>query len=288
MAAHGSAGHDTGSGAAGTWADRDLRQDKPHSARMYDFYLGGKDNYPADREAAAKVVTAFPGIKVCARANRAFMHRATRLLARRGIHQWLDIGTGIPTSPNLHEVAQAVAPDARVVYVDNDPIVLAHANALLISSDEGRTAYIEADVLDPESILTAPQLTGTLDLTQPVALSLNALMHFVPDEQAPYGIVDRLMSALPSGSALALSHCTQDFDPDTWQRVVDIYISSGTPAQLRGKTEVEGFFKGLDMVGPGVEVAHRWYPDEGTDATVATGGVTDAEVSLWAGVGFKP
>ncbi|MFI1966499.1 SAM-dependent methyltransferase [Streptomyces pathocidini] len=289
MAVDGAGNQDSGSGAAGVWTGRDLRQDKPHSARMYDFYLGGKDNYPADREAAAKVVVAYPGIMVCARANRAFMHRATRHLAKRGIRQWLDIGTGIPTSPNLHEVAQTVAPDARVVYVDKDPVVLAHAQALLNSSDQGATAYIEADVLDPEAILAAPQLSATLDLSQPVALSLNALMHFVTDQQDPYGIVRRLLAELPSGSALALSHCTPDFDPATWQKVTDIYTGGGTPVRFRTKAEVEAFFEDLDLVEPGVEVAHRWHPDEdGARSHVTTGELTDAEVSLWVGVGLKP
>ncbi|GDY49767.1 hypothetical protein SVIO_003900 [Streptomyces violaceusniger] len=175
-----------------------LRTDKAHSARMYDFYLGGKDNYEADREAAGKVAAAYPGIFVCARENRAFMHRATRVLARdHGIRQWLDIGTGIPTKPNLHEVAQSVAPDARIVYVDNDPIVLVHAQSLLTSSAEGRTAYIRADVNEPDAILQSPELIETLDLTKPVALSLNALMHFVTDAQDAHGIVRRLMGALP-------------------------------------------------------------------------------------------
>ncbi|MEU6082384.1 SAM-dependent methyltransferase [Streptomyces sp. NPDC047108] len=288
MAAHGSGGPETESGAPGPRPQRDLRVDRPHSARMYDFYLGGKDNYAADRAAAAKVVTVYPGIMACARTNREFMHRATRLLAGRGIRQWLDIGTGIPTSPNLHEVAQSVVPDARVVYVDNDPIVLAHAEALLVSAPDGRTEYIEADARDPEAILSSPQLARTLDLTEPVALSLNALLHFIPDEQNAYGIVERLMSALPSGSALALTHCTPDFDPPTWAKVTEIYRSGGTPAQVRNKAEVETFFTGLDLLDPGVEVPHRWHPAEGGADAVATSDLTDAEVSLWAGVGIKP
>ncbi|MFG2192101.1 SAM-dependent methyltransferase [Streptomyces sp. NPDC048639] len=287
MAAHGSGGPDTASGVPDPPRPRDLRVDRPHSARMYDFYLGGKDNYAADREAAAKVVMVYPGIMACARTNREFMHRATRLLARRGIRQWLDIGTGIPTSPNLHEVAQSVVPDARVVYVDNDPIVLAHAEALLVSAPAGRTEYIEADARNPAAILSSPQLTRTLDLTEPVALSLNALLHFIPDEQDAYGIVERLMSALPSGSALALTHCTPDFDPPTWEKVTQIYRSGGTPAQVRTKAEVEAFFTALDMVDPGVEVPHRWHPAEGGADAVATTDLTDAEVSLWAGVGLK-
>ncbi|AUA08664.1 SAM-dependent methyltransferase [Streptomyces samsunensis] len=268
-----------------------LRTDKAHSARMYDFYLGGKDNYEADREAAARVAASYPGIFVCARENRAFMHRATRVLARdHGIRQWLDIGTGIPTKPNLHEVAQSVAPDARIVYVDNDPIVLVHAQTLLNSSAEGRTDYIRADVNEPDTILRSPELSETLDLTRPVVLSLNALMHFVTDAQDAHGIVRRLMDALPSGSALALSHCTPDFDPETWQKVTDIYNQAGTPVQFRDKAAVTDFFAGLDLIEPGIVVGHRWRPateDGGADREDGPA-PSDADVSLWAGVGIKP
>ncbi|GAA0683327.1 MULTISPECIES: SAM-dependent methyltransferase [Streptomyces] len=268
-----------------------LRTDKAHSARMYDFYLGGKDNYEADREAAARVAASYPGIFVCARENRAFMHRATRVLARdHGIRQWLDIGTGIPTKPNLHEVAQSVAPDARIVYVDNDPIVLVHAQTLLNSSAEGRTDYIRADVNEPDTILRSPELSETLDLTRPVVLSLNALMHFVTDAQDAHGIVRRLMDALPSGSALALSHCTPDFDPETWQKVTDIYNQAGTPVQFRDKAAVADFFAGLDLIEPGIVVGHRWRPateDGGADREDGPA-PSDADVSLWAGVGIKP
>ncbi|MFG2580873.1 SAM-dependent methyltransferase [Streptomyces malaysiensis] len=268
-----------------------LRTDKAHSARMYDFYLGGKDNYEADREAAARVAASYPAIFVCARENRAFMHRATRVLARdHGIRQWLDIGTGIPTKPNLHEVAQSVAPDARIVYVDNDPIVLVHAQTLLNSSAEGRTDYIRADVNEPDTILRSPELSETLDLTRPVVLSLNALMHFVTDAQDAHGIVRRLMDALPSGSALALSHCTPDFDPETWQKVTDIYNQAGTPVQFRDKAAVADFFAGLDLIEPGIVVGHRWRPateDGGADREDGPA-PSDADVSLWAGVGIKP
>ncbi|MCQ6248834.1 SAM-dependent methyltransferase [Streptomyces malaysiensis] len=268
-----------------------LRTDKAHSARMYDFYLGGKDNYEADREAAARVAASYPGIFVCARENRAFMHRATRVLARdHGIRQWLDIGTGIPTKPNLHEVAQSVAPDARIVYVDNDPIVLVHAQTLLNSSAEGRTDYIRADVNEPDTILRSPELSETLDLTRPVVLSLNALMRFVTDAQDAHGIVRRLMDALPSGSALALSHCTPDFDPETWQKVTDIYNQAGTPVQFRDKAAVTDFFAGLDLIEPGIVVGDRWRPateDGGVDREDGPA-PSDADVSLWAGVGIKP
>lgn len=267
-----------------TQGARSLDTSRPHSARMYDFYLGGKDHFPVDKQAAEAVAEAYPGIFTCARENRAFMHRATRVLAQEhGIRQWLDIGTGIPTEPNVHQVAQSVVPDARVVYADNDPLVLKYAERLMRSTPQGRTTYIEADVNDPDALLNAPELAEVLDLSRPVALSLNALMHFITDARDPYGIVDRLMAALPAGSALALSHCTPDFDPPTWEKVTDIYTGGGTPGQFRSQQDVARFFDGLDLLTPGVTVGHRWRPDlpAGPDAP------TDAQVSLWAGVGIK-
>lgn len=263
-------------------AARDIDTSRPHSARMYDYYLGGKDHFAIDKQAAENVAEVYPGIFTCARENRAFMHRATRVLATEyGIRQWLDIGTGIPTEPNLHQVAQSVVPEARVVYADNDPLVLKYAERLMRSTPQGRTTYIEADVNDPGSLVDAPELAELLDLSKPVALSLNALMHFVTDAQKPYDIVARLMDALPSGSALALSHCTPDFDPETWQKVTDIYNNAGTPVQFRSHDAVARFFDGLDLLEPGVTVGHRWRPDIIPE-------FSHAEVSLWTGVGIKP
>ncbi|PVE11707.1 SAM-dependent methyltransferase [Streptomyces scopuliridis] len=257
---------------------------KPHPARMYDFYLNGKDYYEADQLAAATVESVFPTVKICAQTNRHFMHRATRWLASEaGIRQFLDIGTGIPTRPNLHQIAQEAAPDSRVVYVDNDPIVLRHAEALMRSTPEGRTAYIHADVRDPKSIIESERLHRTIDLTRPVALSLNALLHFVPDEFRPYETVGCLVDALPSGSYLVLSHCTPDFAPEMWERVIAVYHRGGIPAQVRSRSDVLRFFDGLELVEPGLAVPHRWRPeDEPGD------GVTDAAVSIYAGVARKP
>lgn len=251
----------------------------PHPARMYDYYLGGKDSYPADWEAAEKAISFFPGIKDGARTNREFMHRASRLLAERGLCQFLDVGTGIPTEPNLHQIVQAVTADARVVYADNDPIVLRHAEALLRGTPEGRTAYVQADVREPGKIIASAR--EHLDFGQPIALSLVALLHFVSDEYDPLRIVSELLEPLASGSYLVLSHATGDFDPETWQRIVDIYRSSGTPAQVRSHDEFSRFFEGLELIDPGVAVATRWHPELGQMHS------HDEKVPLYVGVACK-
>jgi hypothetical protein len=256
-----------------------LDTSKPHSARMYDYFLGGKDNYPVDAEAAEQVVSLFPAVREMARTNRWFMHRASRLLAERGVRQFLDIGTGIPTEPNLHQIVQGIVPDARVVYADNDPIVLRHAEALLHSTREGRTAYVHGDVREPGKILaTARQ---TLDFTQPIALSLVALLHLVPDEDEPAQIVSELIEPLAPGSYVTLSHATGDFDPETWERVVEVYRRGGTPAQVRSRDAFAGFFTDLDLLDPGVVLAAAWHPELGEQL----GG---KDIPLYVGVARKP
>jgi S-adenosyl methyltransferase len=285
------ANSDPGTNKAGPWwrslAEQrtpvDLKTDVSHTARIYDYYLGGKDNFPVDRRAAEDALAVFPNARTAARENRAFLIRSTRYLAGEvGIRQFLDIGTGIPTSPNLHEVAQAIAPDSRVVYADNDPIVLAYARALLTSSPEGKTAYLDADLRDTDRILTAPELRQTLDLTRPVALSLLSIFHFVPDADDPYGIVQRLMDALPAGSYLSLTHITPDCAPAEIERVTEVYRRQGIPGAARSRPQVEQFFEGLELIEPGVQLLHQWRPDGTSD-----GSLTDAEVSVYAGVGLK-
>ncbi|WP_245568224.1 SAM-dependent methyltransferase [Nocardia jiangxiensis] len=265
----------------------DLRTDVAHPARMYAYFLGGKDHYAADRAAAEQALQEFPAVRVAARTNRDFMAHATRFLVGQGVRQFLDIGTGIPTeqSPNLHQVAQAGAPEARVVYVDNDPIVLAHARALLVSSREGRTAYVQADATDPAAILAAPELLRTLDLTQPVAVSLFALLHFVPGDV--YEMVKALMEPLAPGSYLAISHVTTDFDegpqdPDGMMRLVQVYIDRSIAVHPRSRAEVARFFDGLELLEPGVEVIHRWRND-GIEHPPSR----DKQVSLWGAIGRK-
>jgi S-adenosyl methyltransferase len=270
--------------------DSDLS--RPHSARMYDYFLGGKSNYTVDQHAAEQAAAAWPSMPVAARANRAYMHRAAHELAQFGFRQFLDIGTGIPTRPNLHNIVQSVAPEARVVYTDNDPIVLTHARALMQGTPEGRTAYIEADITKPEVILESAELTETLDLTRPVAVSLHAVCHFLPDALDPHGIVARIMDALPSGSALSFSHGSPDLDPVGVAQLEAAYRKNGVPLQARSKAEVARFFQGLELVDPGIVLAHHWRPEvrvalPGQDP-VPQEEFADVDVSIWAGVGLKP
>lgn len=273
----------SGSGNAGEGHPVDLKTNVPHSARIYDYLLGGKDNFPADREAAAEITRDWVNLPKSMRANRSFMSRVTRYLAaEQGIRQFLDIGTGLPTAPNLHEVAQSVAPEARIVYVDRDPIVLTHARALLTSTPEGRTAYVDADLRDAESILDSPQVRATLDLDRPVALSLIAILQFVTDEQEAHRIVDSLLRPLPSGSVLALSTVTADSAPEEVNKGVAAYLARGIPERARNKAEVESFFDGLELLDPGVTLVSHWHPDDAARA------IEDAHVHMYGGVAVKP
>jgi hypothetical protein len=265
----------------------DLQLDRPHPARVYDFLLGGKDNFAADRAAAQAGLEANPNSRVPPRENRAFLRRVVRYLARdAGISQFLDIGTGIPTSPNVHEIAQDADPQARVVYVDNDPIVLAHARALLTSGPVGKTAYVDADVRNVGRILSSADLRQTLDMNRPVGLLLLAVMHFIADEDDPWDLAARLLAELPAGSYLALSHLTGDFDPAAWQGVAAVYRRSGVTMQVRPLAAVERFFAGLDLLDPGVVSLPRWRPDPNDLGQPAQ--PTDAAVSVYGGLGRKP
>ncbi|MGR6922159.1 SAM-dependent methyltransferase [[Actinomadura] parvosata] len=240
----------------------------PHSARVYDYWLGGKDNFEADRRVAEQTMAAVPGIRESARNNRAFLGRAVRHLAGLGVRQFLDLGTGIPSQGNTHEVAQAVAPESRVVYVDNDPIVMAHARALLTSTPEGRTAYIEADVREPQSILEHPDVLATLDFTQPIALVMVAILMHIPDEDDPERLVKTYAQALPSGSYLVLSHLTLDLVPP---RVAADYLEATRPQAMhrtpRTGERISRYFDGFDLVEPGLVAVSKWrdeplFPDE--------------------------
>ncbi|MCM3882577.1 SAM-dependent methyltransferase [Frankia sp. R82] len=261
----------------------DLRTDIPHSARVYDYIIGGKENFPADRAAADATIADWPNLPTSMRTNRRFMARQARVLATEyGFRQFLDIGTGLPTPPNLHEVVQEVAPQARVVYVDNDPIVLVHARALLSSSAEGRTSYLDADFANPKSIIEAPQLLETLDLGQPVAVSLIAIVHFIVDDDVVRDLIGQIMRPLVSGSILALSTCTADSAPEEVHRGVAAYNASGIPLVARDKARVERLFDGLELIDPGVVLVNRWHPDEIAAAT------DDAHVHMYGGIARKP
>ncbi|RGC69146.1 S-adenosyl methyltransferase [Micromonospora sp. MW-13] len=258
-----------------------------HPARRYNYWLGGKDNFQADRDSGDALAEVFPTIRVTALENRRFLQRAVRYLAREaGVRQFLDIGTGIPTADNTHEVAQAVAPHTRVVYVDNDPIVLAHARALLTSAPEGATAYIDADLRDPEKLLTHPDLRRTIDLGQPVALMLVAVLHFLPDPDEPYALVRRLLDALPPGSHLAASHATYDHLPAQVAEEARAATRNGGEygaIYLRDLADFTRFFDGLEVVEPGIVSAAEWRADAEPQPRPSAG-----DVSLYGAVARKP
>ena len=272
-------------GGAGGWTAAgapDFDTGVAHQARMYDYLLGGKDNYAADRAQTEAALKVYPEWAFTARANRAFLGRAVRYLAAdAGIRQFLDIGTGIPTAGNTHQVAQAIAPEARVVYVDYDPVVLVHARALLTSSDAGgATEYIDSDLRDTTTILE--QAGQLLDFTQPVAVTLVAILHAIPDADDPHAIVARLMDAVPSGSCLAISHLGREFlPPETLRQMQD--LSRGNIQQefaYRSRDEVARFFARLDLVEPGIVPLQDWRPEPGAANTGTS--------AMWCAVGRKP
>ncbi len=250
-----------------------------HVARVYDYWLGGKDNFAADREAAEQAIAANPGIRAGAQANRAFLGRAVRYLAGEcGIRQFLDIGTGLPTAANTHEVAQAVAPECRIAYVDNDPVVLLHARSRLACDPAGAVGYLEADLRDTGRILA--EAARTLDFSQPVAVLLLLILHLIPEPDDPYGIVGRLMAATAPGSFLVLTHVASDIEAEVMaemaERLNRLVAQKGT---TRTKAEIMRFFEGLEIAAPGVVPPQRWRPE---------GRVPRAKVTAWSGVARKP
>ncbi len=241
-------------------ADHDARFDSslPHPARVYNYWLGGKDHFPADRKAAEEVIRLRPQVVASARANRYFLARVVRFLAGEcGIRQFLDIGTGLPARDNTHEVAQRVAPDCRIVYVDNDPIVMAHARALLTSTPQGKCGYVEADLRDPGTILT--EAARTLDLTKPAAVLLLAILHFVPDASGPGAVVATLAGGLAPGSFVAVSHLTADFAPEQVSAAAQAYNAlAPVPVTPRTHAQVSALFGRLPLVAPGVVKVTEW------------------------------
>ncbi|MFE0176193.1 SAM-dependent methyltransferase [Streptomyces sp. NPDC059002] len=256
---------------------------RAHTARIWNYWLGGKDNYPVDEEAGDQIRRLHPGIVDYALADRVFLGRAVQhLTAEVGMRQFLDIGTGLPTVDNTHEVAQRTAPESRIVYVDNDPLVLSHAQALLTSTPEGRTDYIDADLRDVDQILE--HAARTLDFTQPVALILLGVVIFVADDEDPYGVVRRLLDALPSGSHLVLSHTITRPDMPDVDEAVAFWNEHGTPKlNQRTPDQITRFFDGLELLEPGVVSCSRWRWQGGTD-----GLPEPDEVAMFGGVGRKP
>jgi len=250
-----------------------------HSARVHDYWLGGKDNFAADRAAGDAVMEAYPGIVMSVRANRAFLARTVRFLAAEaGIRQFLDIGTGIPAANNTHEVAQSAASNCRVVYVDYDPVVLTHARALLTSSAPGTIDYIDADLRDPQPILR--HAARTLDFSRPVAVMLIAIMHLIVDEDDPYGIVRQLLDAVPAGSYLALSQVASDIQAEQMAEAAKRYNRLARETQRhRDRVEVARFFDGLEMVQPGLVPVQQWRPASDLQAR--------ARSAMWGGVARK-
>ncbi|HEX6196718.1 MAG TPA: SAM-dependent methyltransferase [Jiangellaceae bacterium] len=252
-----------------------------HSARVYDYWLGGKDNFEADRALGDAMIRAIPSLAQMARANRDFLGRAVRYLCTEaGVRQFLDIGTGIPTAGNVHEIAQATAPESRVVYVDHDPIVLSHAQALMTSTAEGMTRFMMADLREPEAILADPALAETLDMERPVGLMLVAILMYFHDADGVHEWVSTLLDGLPSGSYMAITHPTADFDPVAVDGAVAAATHAGITLVPRSKAEVESFLTGLDVVEPGVVPVLAWRPDEPP---------ADADAAwYWAAVARKP
>ena len=239
-----------------------------HIARVYDYWLGGKDNFAIDREVGQKALQAHPETVLSVQANRRFLARSVRhLAAEEGVRQFLDVGTGLPSANNTHEVAQAVAPESRVFYVDNDPIVLAHARALLTSSPQGETAYLDADIKDTDEILAGA--AQVLDLSQPVGVMLVAVLHMLRDEDDPQAVVDRLMAAVPSGSYLVMAHAASDIAPEASAEMARRYNEmSSASITPRSREQVERFFGGLDLVPPGLVPISKWGLAGQIDTTV--------------------
>ena len=252
-----------------------------HSARIWNYWLGGKDNYQVDREVGEQIVSFVPELVRSARADRQFLARAVHYLAgEEGIRQFLDIGTGLPTANNTHQVAQRVAPEARIVYVDNDPLVLSHARALLTSTPQGACDYIDADVRDPGKILRGA--ATTLDLARPVAIMLLGILNFVLDPGEAQAIVAQLLDAIPSGSYLAISHPTTEVDAEPMNQALQFWNAQGSaPMRLRTREEIVRFFDGLDLVEPGVVSCSHWRPDQADIGKIV-------EVTHFCGVARKP
>ncbi len=254
---------------AQSWIPDEVNAERPNPARMYDYYLGGAHNFAVDRELAERALAAQPALARSAQCNRRFLSRVVRYSIEAGIDQFLDLGSGIPTAGNVHQVAQQHNASVRVAYVDNESVAVAHSAELL--ADDPNTSITQADVRDVDVVLNAPGVAGLLDFGRPVALLTVAVLHFLPDSEAPWNVLDRYCRALAPSSTVALSHCTLEGMPGAWDTVTELYKSSTTPVYPRTKAELERFFAGMTVVEPGIVDAVAWRPDDGEQETERSG-----------------
>jgi S-adenosyl methyltransferase len=266
------------------WTPDEVDMERPSAARMYDYYLGGSHNFAADRDLAEEYMQVLPDMPHIARAQRGFLHRAVKYMAQSGIDQFLDLGSGIPTVGNVHEIARSVRPNASVVYVDSDPVAVAHSTALLAGVP--RTAVVHADLRNPDHVLSSSALTDTLDLTRPLGVLMIAVLHFVPDEDHPAEVVAAFRDATVPGSHLAITHATSDYQPEVARRAEAVYTRASHPIVYRTRQEILGLMPGYELVEPGLADLIRWRPDpsEGPDPL----GGDDARYSGYAAVGRRP
>ncbi len=264
-----------------TWAPGDIDLERPSAARMYDFYLGGSHNFAVDRQAAQEAMRSMPDLPLIMQANRAYLRRAVRFMLDQGVRQFIDVGSGIPTVGNVHEVVHEFDPTRRVLYVDVDPIAVTHSRAILAENENA--AIIRADFLEPDQILRHPELPALIDLDQPVGVLVNAVLHFISDEDAPDAILTRFHEALAPGSYLSISHASQIGHPEKSGTVAQIYQRTRTPMTFRSQDDVAALFKGWSLVEPGIQLIAQWRPepDDRTDDDYAR------QVSMYGGVGLK-
>jgi hypothetical protein len=241
------------------WAPDMINLETPSAARMYDYYLGGSHNFAADRELAEQALKAWPETPYMCRANRAFLRRAVTFLAEQGVDQFLDLGSGIPTAGNVHEIAESVLPESRTVYVDCDAVAFAHGRALL--ADNPRATYVQADLRDPEAVLSSPEVTGMLDLTRPVAVLMLMTLHFVPDTDDPAGIVATYREAVTPGSYLVFSHGTNEYRPADTGGITKVYTQASHGIVPRDRAQIQALATGWDLLDPGLTDVIRWRPD---------------------------
>lgn len=266
---------------AGDWGQDGVDSDVPNVARMYDYYLGGLHNFPADREMAQRVVGAYPTLPAILRLNRAFLRRAVRYLVEAGIDQFIDLGSGLPTARNVHEVAQSINPDVKVVYVDIDATAVLHSRLMLVGNPSA--TVIQMDLRQPDQVLNHRDLRWQLDLDRPVAVLAVAVLHFLPDSQEPGKIVSAYRDAVVSGSHLVISHASQDLEPEAAERVMELYARSGNPMQFRTHAEVAAFFGEFEQVEPGLVLPSDWHPELSDEPLAHVG-----NVSGYCGVARKP